>query len=763
MDIQIFQEFYDNGLTVLPIIWDMEKRIAQLHPEHDLKKIRIDMAYVKSLLAGEVSNFASFRNANAVAIKVIAPLGMIDFDLKNTTNKTIYDDWLRMVQAERPDLLSKVCIERTRSGGYHVYFKYDKLDHKIPLAQSHDGKEVISVYTGELLSYCAPTQGYEIVHNYWNDIDYLTDEEYQCVVQCGAFFHEEQDALPVPTGAQLVTYPSEYENVCLQFDRNISDDDYETLLNSIGLFRNKDQKLYKRKQWVAFTREGSTAAYSAKVYFKSKRTLIFSASMPKFPSWNDSAKLGADRWSLTPSKIVYYKNDRDWDLTMQEINCICDSAGIEIITANVTQQPLPINTDRLKFPYDILPDELFNYIHQQTIQHEYMAAASLVACSTAIGNSVQLEALDGYIVKPIMYLAVVAPPGASKTPALKGTFAPLEHHDAKLYEQHKEAMKEYNANLANAKKNKTEEPERPQMKQTLIKDSTIEMVIKILSCNPRGCSVFADELSGFLKRMNQYKDGDEVQKWLELWSGSPVLLQRISREENKVQEPYCNIIGGIQPGVLESLAKDENQHNGFYHRFLFCFPAPNEKQDFRTNSIPPTVKTEFRGYFQRLMARREMDKETYILSPAALQLYQEWFSYKNTKYNKSVSDNVKGIIAKYQDYCLRFAILIQVMNETAVTGQVSHIAMNGAIRLTEYFLGNMHKALKILSPETPLDKLDDRWQRIYKEIPHTFTTKTFVTISLQNGVTEPAAKMFLNRNIKKLFDKVKQGEYEKLF
>jgi hypothetical protein len=163
------------------------------------------------------------------------------------------------------------------------------------------------------------------------------------------------------------------------------------------------------------------------------------------------------------------------------------------------------------------------------------------------------------------------------------------------------------------------------------------------------------------------------------------------------------------------------------------------------------------------MARREMDKETYILSPTALSLYQEWFSYKNTKYNKSVSDNVKGIIAKYQDYCLRFAILIQVMNETAVTGQVSHVAMNGAIRLTEYFLGNMHKALKILSPETPLDKLDDRWQRIYKEIPHTFSTKTFVTISLQNGVTEPAAKMFLNRNIKKLFDKVKQGEYEKLF
>lgn len=760
MDLSIFKEFYELGMTAMPIVWDNEKRIASAHPEHDPAKVTIDINYVDALITGRVQNFANFVNSNAVALKVTPPWGMFDFDLKNTKNDKVYSEWVKMVNSENPDILRKTCTELTRSGGYHVHIKYAKLDHKIPVARS-EGKEVISVYTGGLLCYCAPTPGYSLVHNDWNDIETLTDAEFQTLVLCAAHFNEDADHTPGQSTVQLIDYPIEYENTCLQFDSKLTPELFEKLLNSIDLFRTERQ--YAKKNWVAFLRTGSTGAYSAKVYMHSKRCLIFSASMPKFPSWHDSAKCGDDKWSLTPSKIVFYKNGKDWSATIDEINTICDSAGIEIYQpAKITEQPLPSNTDRLKFPYDIFPESVLNYIQIQTIQHEYIAAAILAASACAIGNNAQLEALHGYIVKPIIYLSIVAPPGASKSPAMKKAFAPLEKFDAQLYDQHKQALKEYASLLANAKKDKTPEPEKPALQQSLIKDSTIEMVIKILSHNRAGCCIYADELDGFLKRMNQYKDGDEVQKWLELWSGSPILLQRISRDENKVQEPVCSIVGGIQPGVLENLSKSENQHNGFFHRFLFCFPVPQEKAPFASLSVPYAVTKDYYDYFDRLIRLREQDQDTYILTQAAFDLYKEWFDYKNTKYNKSLNDNVKGIIAKYQDYCLRFAILIQVMNETEKTGLVSHISMNGAIRLTEYFFGNMHKALKLLSPETPVDRLSEVWQRIYAELPTYFTAKTAVTIAAQNGQKESAVKMFLQRNIKKLFDKIKQGEYEKL-
>lgn len=755
MELSIFQEFYDLDIIALPILWDEEKRTATAHPEHDLHKVNMNITAVQNLLQG------GFAKCNGIALKVVPPLGMFDFDLKNTNNKKVYDDWVSMVSAQNEDVFKKVCTERTRSGGYHVYIKYQKLSHKIPIARS-DGKEVISVYTGGLLSYCSPTPGYSIVHNNWDDLNMLTDDEFNLMVTCAAYFNEDKEHTPGLSTVQLIDYPIEYESTCLQFDQKITNDLFEILLNSIGLFQVKDQRQYAKKQWVAFLREGSTASYSAKVYYKSKRCLIFSGSMPQYPSWHDSAKMGDRSWSLSPSKIVYYKNNKDWSATIEEIKCICDSANIDLVYPKPISQPDPVNIDRMKFPYDIFPEAITNYIQHQTIQHEYLAAFILGALSTAAGNSVQLEALAGYMVKPILYLAVVAPPGASKTPALKKAFAPLERYDAQLYEHHKLAVKEYRSILADAKKNKTAEPEQPQMLQTLIKDSTIEMVIKILSVNKTGCAVCADELSGFLKRMNQYKDGDEVQKWLELWSGSPVLMQRISREENKVQDPYCNVIGGIQPGVLDSLSKEENRHNGFFHRFLFCYPLPQLKQPFSNHTIPQSVIADYYALFTRLLSLRDGERNTYILTQAAFDLYKEWFDYKNKKYNLSFSDDVKGIIAKYQDYCLRFALLIQVINEPHATGLVSHISMNGAIRLTEYFFANMHKALKLLSPETPIDKLSDQYQEIYRKLPAMFTTKTLVTLASDSGIKDSAAKMFLMRNINKLFAKLANGEYEKL-
>ena len=761
MDLQIFQDFYDLGITAIPIQWNEESKKAIAHPERT--DVTFTMATVADLLNGK------FSGCKGIAINVTAPLGMVDFDHKNTTNKNTFTEWFAIIKASNPDVLSKICITKTRNDGYHVYFKNAKLDHKIPVARECDDKgepqEVISIYTGGLLSYDYPTPGYSMFHNDWNDIDFITDDEFDLFVSTAALFNKYEY---LPSGESVVaftSYPSDYESTCLQFDRILTDELFDTLLQSIGLKKVKDQRRYHKKGYVAYLRDGSKADYSAKAYFKSKKLLIFSGSMSKFPTWNDAIKGGDKSWSLTPSKIVFYKNEKNWTDTIAEINCICESAGLEIEQPKpITQQPLVKAVDeRAKFPYDILPESITNYIQHHNIQPEYMAAATLVACSTSIGNTVQLEAIDGYIIKPIMYLAIVAPPGASKSPALKKIFAPLEKYDSVLYAEHLERVKKYRSELADAKKNKTSEPEQPQMQQLLIKDSTIEMVIKILSNNKVGCTVLADELSGFLKRMNQYKDGDEVQKWLELWSGSPVLLQRISRDENKVQDPYCNIIGGIQPGVLESLSKDENQHNGFYHRFLFCYPEPQTKADFTAVNVPIVVRRDFLTLFQELLSiRLNHDTLTYQLTEQAFILYKQWFDYKNTKYNISASDNVKGIIAKYQDYCLRFSILLQVMNETERTMYVSERAMNGAIRLTEYFFANMHKALKLLAPETPLDKLSPQWQDVYNALPTNFTTATFVACAGNYSIKPTTAKSFLVRQVKKLFAIIKHGEYEKM-
>jgi hypothetical protein len=500
---------------------------------------------------------------------------------------------------------------------------------------------------------------------------------------------------------------------------------------------------------------------------------VFTSSLPGIPSWNDRKNKDDHSWNLSPSRLVYYDQDKDWTSTVDKIQMICDSANIEIIEQEpVTNQPL-IALDRLKFPYDIFPDAILDFINYSHIQHDYLAAAALGAVSSIIGNSATLIANDGYTVKPILYIAMVAPPGASKSPSLKTMFSYLESYDAKLYKDYLAEKEIYKSKLGEYKNQKKgegiDEPTPPAMKQILIKDSTIEMVVKILSYNPDGCCILADELSGFLKRMNRYGDNDEVQKWLELWSGSPVLLQRISREENKVENPFCSIVGGIQPGVLDSLSNKENEHNGFYHRFLFCYPEPDKKKDWAKYEIPSVIKYEMQDLFLCLLSLRE-NQRFYTLSEDANALYAEWFNNKNKKYNFAPDDNIKGVIAKYQDYCLRFSLIIQVMYDGRnISTQVSNQAMERAIRLTEYFLGNMHKSMKILAPLTPLDKISGNLADFYKSLPANFSMKTAIEIAKNLNFKPEYVRVVVGRwSDKKDQLLLKSGEqknanYEKIF
>lgn len=764
MDIKIFSDLFEIGLHPLPLKWNAETRQAEVYPEHinDVKSGngKHDLNDVKRWL----NNMAG---ANGVALKLHPPFFMYDFDLKNSDDKSVYSQWFNIIEATNADVLRKLCIEKTRSGGYHVYAKYNGVTHKKMLAASESGREIISIYTGGLLSFCYPTPGYEIIHNDYADIDDLTSDEFDLLTSCAIHFNKYTPKQNEYIPGETIQYPIEYESVALQFDKKCTDDLFEKLLNTIDLYKtDKRPKQSNGFTYYYYLREGSAAAFSAKVCFSTKRLFIFSASFSKFPNFHTRIDEKDKSWRLTPTRLIYYIFDKDWNKTIEQIKSLCSDYDIEITEQQPVISNRILNENRLRFPYDIFPEEIQQYIQYQPIQHEYIAAATLGALSVSIGNSCIFQAMSGYYVKPIIYLAIVAPPGASKTPAIGKAFSPIEHYDNMLFDEYSKAMEEYEAQLAIFEKDKknNDKPVQPSFPQLLIKDFTIEMCVKILSQNPNGCCVLADELVGFLNRMNQYKSGDEVQKWLEMWSGNQILLQRITREANKVKDPFCSIIGGIQPGVLESLSKEENQHNGFYHRFLFCYPEPQNKIDWQQVIIPETIKNQFNSVFNTLLRLRTGDRSLYFFDSDSGNMYKKWFDLKNKYYNRSLSDNVKGIIAKYQDYCLRFALLIQVVRDGQTrAGIISQSAMESAIRLTEYFLGNMNKAIKILAPDTPADKLQGKWAELFEKLPDSFSTKTIVTEAVTLGIKDAHAKVFLSRQEGKLFKRTGRGEYEKMF
>ena len=760
MTIDIFKELLSLGLSPIPITWDAQTKLPISH------QIAHGEITDKSINEQTLTQWLEFIDkANGIALKLFPPFFMVDFDIKNTDDKTIFDSWLQQVNAVNDAILSKVCIERTRNGGFHVYCKYPLITHKQTLASSDDGSEVISNYTGGLLSYCSPTPGYELIHNDFSDIQELTQDEFDTLNAISFGFNKHERTFNLDE-SKIIEYPLEYENMALQFDRNCNEAVLEKLLNDMGLYEVKDKRYTKRDKHLAYLRQGSKAAYSAKVYFHSNKVLLFTSSIQGYPSFQTRSNEHDDSWVLTPTRLVYYSCNANWICTTEKIKALCSEHYVQLENIKSIEYKDPVKTDRLRFPFDIFPKAVTDYIDcHHTIQNEYLGASILSAVSTAIGNSRWLRAMDGYDVKPILYLAIVAPPGASKSPAMKKAFYVIEKFDDSLYDSYALAKKEYDEQLSIFKKDKKssgEEPTPPEYYQTLIKDSTIEMAVKILKHNKNGCAVYADELVGFLNRMNRYNENDEVQKWLEVWSGGTMLLQRISRGEDRVKDPFCNIIGGIQPGVLESLSKSQNEHNGFYHRFLFCYPEPQSKAGWQKMSLPMHVEGRYEMFFAELLELRLDDRKIVYMSERAETLYKTWFDARCVKYNTNEDHNVKGIIAKYQDYCLRLALIIEVMNNYHSLS-IGESSMEKAIRLTEYFFGNIHKAMRILAPETPVDKLSPHHQKFYKDIPQMFTPKGIYPIAVTYRISEGAVRAFLHRNEGKLFKSIGKGQYEKMY
>ena len=111
----------------------------------------------------------------------------------------------------------------------------------------------------------------------------------------------------------------------------------------------------------------------------------------------------------------------------------------------------------------------------------------------------------------------------------------------------------------------------------MVEDTTIEALAVVLEDNPRGVLLARDELSAFVRGMDQYKNhrGSDRQFYLSAWSNSPVSVDRKNLEEPIfLARPFVGVVGPIQPGVLPELIANRQgrEGDGFLDRFLFSYP-----------------------------------------------------------------------------------------------------------------------------------------------------------------------------------------------
>jgi hypothetical protein len=357
---------------------------------------------------------------------------------------------------------------------------------------------------------------------------------------------------------------------------------------------------------------------------------------------------------------------------------------------------------------------------------EFVAAPMLAVLGSAIGNSRVLKLKSGWEESATIYVAVVAEPGEKKSPALNVALAPVYRTQAALRKVHQQAVDEHKRELRaweverkdNAKNGlpAPPEPERPRMERTSVEDTTVEALGVLLEENPRGLLATRDELSGWVRSMDQYKQGGkgaDRQFYLSAWSSSHVAVDRKSRDEPLIiQRPFVGVFGAIQPGVLPELGS--GREDGLLDRFAFAYPDSMPSR-WSENEI----SDEARGGYARLYAalrERHMPTDEYgdpdpirihFAPDAKAALVESINAHREEMEQPGFPARLKGPWSKLEAYLARFCLIL-AMARAAEEGDAERVEARdvlSAVVLLDYFKTMARRVYVGLHGENPADKL----------------------------------------------------------
>lgn len=745
----IYDEYKELGLNVIPIEWDTEKNQPVSHR-----------------LWASGKPLPLMPNHNGLMIKTDNDYGCLDFDLKNTERKTLFEEWKAIVLMQRPEIFSKLFIEETRSKGYHVWLKYKKLNGKQSLADSDKGSEVIALYAKGPLVYTYPTPNYTEQYGSMADVEELTDEEFEYLISSSQAFNEYKPEYD--PNKKAVNYPKGHELLLSQFDALLPDDAFVTLLNEIGLVEIKDYKYKKGDKFRAFRRKGSESnAISAKVYFKSKRVLIFSASLHNFPNWHNKHEYPV--WSLPPSFIIFYKNNRDWEYSLLEIQTIIETIGL-----NIAMKPSGPATS---FPMHVFPENIRQSILDvsaaRSLAPEFVATAGLWTISSLAGTMYYSEfKSEG---KNILFALMIAPVSVGKTPAFKVMCeSPLKEAHEQLDKRYEEKLEQWQRRKQEAQQNK--EPftdKRPTRFIPIAVDGTTEGYIHKSMQQPNGIGVYQDEAETILNAGNFKTTNDAISFFTQAFSGGRISQIRADEsKERVVPNLNLNLLMGTQPSRLKNIFTEDRLSSGFASRFLM---VESDYRELNTDSDPFGEKKEMCQEWKEIV--RSMffrgldynagycDKIEIPITTEAKAVYRYYYrsilTEANTRIQTKAESYVIGTEAKMSAYFPRLTQILSIIyDHTApvITPEIVHMGYE----LYRYYAQSTVKVIASLNGEIETG-LPAELETLYQTLPDSFTAAEAVAICERLNISKRRFEVSLRRkDFGKLFRKVKQGCYVKL-
>ena len=634
-------------------------------------------------------------------------LEVIDIDLKvfSTTKEMtdFWDEYLSTLKELIYDFDNKFVIYKTKSGGYHILYKSKRVvgNKKIAVLKGHTQAVIESRGLGGYV-FIYPKNKVSLKSYF--EVDFITDEDRELVWNISKAYNYEE---PKPEKVEKKTKEYFSEGITPWADFNNQNDVLDVVVPDEFTIPNGGFK----SKYTLIKRHGTTAAHSGYVFKDSGCMYLFSTGTiyphEKLISAYEAYTIKFHNGDFSASAKDLYEQGFGERVKIKEIEPI------------VTEKIVIENTE---FPIDIFPEQIQFYIKECAdklqMNVDYMGCSLLWLISVCVGNSFDIEVKAGWKEKAAIWMALVGQAGIGKTPSIDRMIFPLQKINNKEIKKYIEAYKKFDEFNTLSKKERKDiygenyEVPKPKKTQFIVNDITLEALVDMHQETDNSLGVFKDELAGWLKDMNKYRAGSDLEFWLSTWSGKSVNVNRMTRAGSFVDKPFIPVLGGIQPTIFNNLTTEETKENGFMDRLLLAYPDAKadyyveSELDYEAIRWYSEVITKFFNTINQGIERTEGDIISRTVKMDA-KSKQQWVRIFNkitdSQNNDDENQYLKSMYPKQKSYVPRFALLIHLFNcyfnEFKGALVLKEDSMLKAERLSNYFVNNAKK-VKIDSSET---------------------------------------------------------------
>lgn len=690
MEIHYLKKLAENGFSIIPCKED-KAPIGAWKTNQTIARTPIEVESLKSTKFGIVTGYNN--------------LEVIDVDLKVFSSlkeqKEFWDEYLGFLKDNIDDFDKKFVIKKTLNKGFHILYRCSEIVGNTKIAKLKGQTEALIESRGIGGMVIAYEDTLSTIN--YHQIKEITPEDRFILWSCSRTYNYINE-IPLEPKKQPKEY-LETEITCWD-DYNQKTDIFDIISSDFQIVANQTKK-------YIIKRYGASSPHSGYVYKEDNRMYLFS-----------TGTIYPHEKQITPFIAYAWKNhngdfsETAKDLYQKGFGSRLKSKIKELKESIYIPEQVKININDLVFPIDIFPKDIQTYLLECNIKLdssiEYMGCSLLWLISVCIGNSIEMEVKKGWIENLSLWISVVGKAGLGKTPSISNIIFPLIKINAKEIKTFIKENDKYEYYNALSKKEKDEHSEvfKPIKTQFIANDITLEALVDLHQESDNAVGVFKDELAGWLKDMNKYREGSDLEFWLSTWSGKSVNLNRLTRKGSFVEKPFIPVLGGIQPNIFNTFYTEENKDNGFMDRMLLCYPDLSIDK-YNENEISDDILKWYKeiviSFYDTIKSIIKRDEDGDIISLTAKfspEAKVEWMRIFNDmtdiQNNEEENEYLKSMFPKQKSYIPRFSCLIHVFNDFFSEGGnsllISKESVLKAEKLSKYFIATAKK-IKVNSVE----------------------------------------------------------------